>query len=239
MAYPVIEGTTYGSGSSWVSSHTISLPSSIVKDEYIIGFVGAEQGAHSIYSSSGNFYMSTVVSDPYADCHMSCFFGRALGGGSDNITISFYAMNIPSWIVYRISDHGMLSNLDFNFSYKTYVTDGNFPSPSIGVADSGDKLWINAVTYNRRVTNFAAPSGFSNLIHNEDIDGVIGDGHVGMATATLNSSFNTVSAGEWSNDYGLIQSSVAMIVRIKPGSLPEPGSSGFGVIVPSGRISMN
>lgn len=239
MAYPTIEGSIYGSGVSWASSHSITLPTSIQKDEYIIGFVGAEEGSHTIYSSSGNFYISSTVSDPYADCHMSCFFGKALGGGSDNITINFYTSNIPSWIVYRISGHGMLSNLDFNFNFDVSVSTSNFNSPNMAVLDSGDKLWINAVTYNRRVTNFGAPSGFIGLIHNEDIDGTVGDGHVGIATSYVESSFNSITAGQWTNDLGFTQSAVAIIVRIKPGSLPEPSSLGIGIIMPSNRIGIN
>jgi hypothetical protein len=239
MAYPVIEGSTNGV-TSYGSNIEIPLPSSIAYDEYIIGFVATEVGASctGIYSSSGNFYRTNSISDAYSNIHLTCFFGRAQGSSNDNITLSFYNSSYVSYIVYRISGHGMSSTLDFAWNYGgTTYHSSDFPMKGIAVGDSGDKLYITAVTYSQSATSLTAPSGFSSIIDN-NYNGSESDNRNGIATSILTSTNNTVIDNVWGYSDKETQTSVSVTVRIKSGSLPEEGSTGIGVIVPSGTIGM-
>lgn len=240
MAYPVVEGsvngvTTYG------NTLNIPLPSSIATDEYIIGFVSSEVGAPctGISSSSGNFHVTSSISDAYSNIHLTCFFAKALGGASDNITLSFYTNSYIYYIVYRISGHGMNSPLDFAWNYGgTTYHSSDFPMKGIGVGDSGDKLYITAVTYSRSATSLNAPSGFSSLIDN-NYNGTESDNKCGIATALLQSTSNIIIDNVWVYSSHVTQTSVSIMVRIKPGGLPGESAGGIGVVVPQGRIGIN
>lgn len=240
MAYPVVENTSSGV-TSLGSTLGITLPTSIAYNEYIIGFVASEVGAActGITTSSGNFYVTTSISDAYTNIYLTCFFGKALGGSSDYINLGFSNSTYASYIVYRISGHGMTSQLDFNWNYGgTVYHSDDFPMKGIGVSDSGDKLYITALTYSRSATSLNAPSGFSSLIDN-NYNGTESDNKCGIATALLQSTSNIIIDNVWVYSSHVTQTSVSIMVRIKPGGLPGESAGGIGVVVPQGRIGIN
>lgn len=239
MAYPVIEGTSSGV-TSYGTSLAITLPSSIVNDEYIIGFVSSEVNANctGIASSSGNFYVTSSVVDAYSHIYLTCFIGKGLGSGSDNITLSFSNSTYASYIVYRISGHGMESQLDFNWNYGgTVYNSSDFPMKGLAVTDSGDKLYLTALAYSKGYTTLNAPSGWGSLIEYA-YNGTESDGRCGIATASVQTTSTVVIDNTWVYTTHETQTSVSITTRVKPGSYPGAAAGGIGVIVPSGRIGM-
>lgn len=240
MAYPVIEGSTNGI-TSYNSSLTIPMPSSVAYDEFIIGFVATELNASctGIDSSSGNFTVTSSIGDAYSHIYLTCFFGRALGSSNDNITLGFSNSTYASYIVYRISGHGMISTIDFSWNYGgTVYHSSDFPMKGITVLGTADKLFLTAVTYSQSATSITAPSGFSNLIDN-NYDGTESDGRNGVATATLFTNGNVVSDSTWVYSNHETQTSVSITVMIKSGSYPGATPSGIGIVVPNSRIGIN
>lgn len=239
MAYPVVEGYTNGV-TSYGSSLSIPLPSSIVQDEYIIGFVSSEVNAScsGINSSSGNFTVTASISDAYSHIYLTCFFGRALGSSSDNITLGFNNSTYASYIVYRVSGHGMESVLDFGWTYGgTVYYSTDFAMKGGGFEGTTEKLYITALTYSQSATSLNAPSGWSNLI-DENYDGAESDNRCGIATATYQTTSGLINDNYWVYSSHETQTSVSITTRVKPGSYPGAAAGGIGVIVPSGRIGM-
>lgn len=246
MAYPVVESTSYGFTTGGASNYaTPTMPSGILKDDYIYGIIACNIGQYfEISSSSGNFItwggLSTYFTSLDSECNIINFSGRAKGGGQDNITIMFSNPTIYNYIVYRISGHGMYSNADIRWNYNYFNTTGLWPSPAISSSLGEEKLTILSVTNNSYYTSLTAPSGYGNLINNPDPALDRYNYQVSLASCTV-ATTGQIIASEWGNSpTGYANAGISLVTLIKPGTLgggtPE---TGLGVIVPTGRIGIN
>ena len=241
MAYPVVEATTNGLISDgFVSRHIIPLPSGLVKDEYILIFLATENaGFDHIYSSSGNFYAWANTAEVYSDTWLVCISGKANGGvGGDYLTVDYNNGSYLRYIIYRISGHGMYSNLDIAYNVTTPYDIGQFPIPGIAVGDSGvDKLFIATIAHAEVCTSLSAASGYTNVIYNPEPTQNTGNSQCSIGSARLESTSAILSSTYWDNTpTNYTQGQISIIVRIKSGPLPTPSSTGFGILIQNGRI---
>lgn len=245
MAFPQVESTSYGhSPSSSGSLIAITMPSGLLPDEFVYGFMATEDGTvNRIESSSGNFNIYGLKNYSYGrNVSIANFSGRALGGGSDFLNIYWTTSVIVYYIVYRISGHGMYSSLDGTYFYNFYEGDSNFISPALALPlePSSDKLFITSVAYTGICTSLSAPSGFSNVIHNPEPSQTYGNDAVSVGSARIEST-SGISQGTWGNSpLGYDQHAYGFIVRIKPGDLGKGGVAdpGIGIKVAQGHIGL-
>lgn len=248
MAYPVIEDVVYGvcpQSYNWVQ---VPMPQNLQRDDYIIGFLATgEDGWSSNSAQSGNFHIQPSVSDILSIQHLTCFHGRALGGGDDWIHMHFYGgyhAVQARYIVYRISGHGMYSNYDFTWNWHAQEYTGNlymvpYNSQAEHPYNNFDKLFITAISYsNRNPHNFQIPSGWSALVwvappsQGTYPNDYIYDYQAGIAAASSVANANFIPLNWWNNDHPKSMYSTSITVAIKEGLLPNTPPTGVGLVVP-------
>lgn len=182
MAFPVVQARASGaSGTSNVTSHSITLPSGVVAGDLLI-VVFSSDGSPTVSTTSNGWVVLSQLVQSGLQTTGAVLSKRATGSDALTVTTSFLEQS--SHISLRISDGAVRTVASANGDST------NSDPPSCNPAITDDYLWI-ATRGGDVSTGFinatAAPSNYSNLT-TKDASGVLG-----AATATAERSLNASS----------------------------------------------
>ena len=254
MAFPQVAGIKTDSDSTIRSSHNITFPDNLSKNDLLVGVIVVGRGLvtqilHTGFKVNVNEFIHVDSSSNPPDKsggYFITFSGLSKGGTDDNIAISTISNCIASWIVYRITDHGndatnpihMANHLGYG---STFLID-TCPLPeewegSYPFWDTEDALWIDYALYDS-YSSITPRSGFGDKL---EVSKKPNSSHYSMAIVSARRELNAayIDNDAWSS-ISEDSAYVTFTFKISPGDI----SSGTPVVeedppsfyVPNNRI---
>jgi len=237
MAYPVIEDIVSGSDAG--STVSITMPDNLAEDELILVFLGIYEASYTgMTSSSSNFNWVASFSDPGANRQLIIIYARAYAGTINNylnVTISSGTYG-GTFVVYRISGHGIYSSSDIDISGAGYYADPytSYTVLPLTVYNPAGSLYLASVIYSTVITNMGEPPFWD--------FGATAAYFQSITTSSIEWSLvSNLPESYWTGDQLSYSSSyTTSTLRIKPGVLGYvgPASTGITLAIPTGHIGL-
>lgn len=256
MAFPQVAGIKTDSDSTIRTSHVITFPDNLSKNDLIVGVIVLGRGLVSQIYHTGfnlNFNDFTHVdssSNPpdKSGGYFIAFSGLSKGGTNDGIMVSTIGNCIASWIVYRITNHGndatnpihMTRHLDYGSTFLIDVCplpeewEGSYP-----FWDTEDALWLDFAVYDS-YSSITPRSGFSDKLEvskKQSISHFYHSMAIVSARRELNAAY--IDSGAWSS-ISEDSAYVTVTFKISPGDTspdtPVIEEDPPGFYVPNNRI---
>jgi len=240
----VIGACNSSKDSSTRTSHTIPMPSGLVKDELIVGMMAWSDSvwhgwSTSSSSSDSDWNITNYHSNTSGETLNTLrFFGRALGGGSDALIIDTDSLCIASYVIYRLSNiSGWYITPQVN-GYNLFSEGGsNFPTgpcPYVNDNTPGSFLYLSIAASDYMSSAASVPTNWTLGAYTNAAS--TSEAMIITAYRYLNNS--QMAQTTWGTGPINVQFHTLMF-RVLEGSYPlSESTGGIGMYLASGRIGM-